>query len=144
MEPGRTSRRPIPMTPATRSFALLACLCLAACSQTHTDSVAPVATLAVPSTTASPTADPAPANPTYGLVNDTSKAISVIGCGPACPRSKLAPGSELDFSLGFGRVTVRFADGKTTCLQVMNGIIPATPQPRQLLRISKNTSASAC
>jgi hypothetical protein len=70
--------------------------------------------------------------------------VSVTGCESACPRTSLAPGTELDFSLGYGRVTVHFADGKTTCLQVINGIVATTPQPRQILRISKNTSASAC
>jgi hypothetical protein len=143
VEPGRIRGRLTTMTPATRSFALLACLSVAACSQTHADRNTPAATLTVPSS-ASPTSEPAPANPSYGLINDTSKPVSVTGCESACPRTSLAPGTELDFSLGYGRVTVHFADGKTTCLQVINGIVATTPQPRQILRISKNTSASAC
>ena len=98
----------------------------------------------VPSASASPTSEPALANPSYGLVNDTGVPVRVTGCGPACPRTGLAPGAELDFSLGYGRVTVHLAHGKTTCLQIINGIVPATPQPRQILRISKKTSASAC
>ena len=78
--------------------------------------------------------------PTYGLVNDTSTPVSVMGCGTACPRAHLAPHAELDFAIVQGQVRVQLADSTMTCLQFMNGAAVWPPPPRQILRISKRRS----
>ena len=128
--------------PASRTAALLACLFASACGQTH--QAVPAAVLSIPSSAASPTAVMPDGPPTYGLVNDTSKPVSVMGCGPACPRAQLAPNAKLDFAIVQGQVRVQLADGTITCLQFLNGSLPLTPLPRQILRVSKDTSAASC
>jgi hypothetical protein len=123
------------MRPATVALVLLGLTAGTACSGGST------AAIRVARSTSPPPAAPGSYSPAYGLVNDTKVTLSVTGCGKGCPRRALRPGEELDFSLGFGLVTVRRPDGRTTCLHVMNGIIPATPEPRQVLRVSRNTGA---
>lgn len=137
----RVSGRP-PVQAAPRAAVLLACLFVSACGQTNQE--APAAVLSVPSSGASPLAEVPGSYPSYGLVNDTSSPVNVMGCGPACPRTHLAPDGELDFTLMNGRVSIGLADGTTTCLQFMHGVRPLTPPPRQILRISKDASAASC
>lgn len=127
---------------ASRAALLLACLFASACSQTNQATTAAV--LSVPSAAASPLAELPASYPSYGLVNDTGKPVNVLGCGPACPRTHLAPDAELDFTLMNGRVTIQLADGRTTCLYLMHGAKPLTPPPREILRISKDSSAASC
>ena len=135
-------RRRILVTPALRTAALLAILFASACG--HTSQATLSAVLPVPSSAAS-VADVMPdESPTYGLVNDTSQPVSVTGCGPACPRAHLAPDAQLDFAIEQGRVSIQLADGTTTCMFFMNGVRQLTPLPRQIFRISKNTSTASC
>ena len=135
-------RRRILVTPALRTAALLAILFASACSNTAqaTLSAAPSA----PSSAASVADVTADESPSYGLVNDTSQPVSVTGCGPACPRAHLAPDAQLDFAIEQGQVRVQQVDGTITCMFFMNGVRQLTPLPRQILRISKNTSAESC
>ena len=121
---------------------LLACLFASACGQL--DQGVPAGMPAVLSSAASVAPVTPWTAPTYGLVNDTSKPVSVMGCGPACPRAHLAPDAELDFSIAQGQVRVQRADGTTTCMQFMNGVAQFTPLPRQILRISRDASAASC
>ena len=128
---------------ASRTAALLSCLFASACSQPN--QAAPTAVVSVPSADASmPAVLPVAEDPTYGLVNDMSKPVSVTGCGPACPRTHLAPNAELDFSIVRGQVRVQLADGTISCLYFMNGVVQLTSLPRQILRISKDASAASC
>ena len=135
-------RRWLLLTPAARTAALLAILFASACG--HTSQATLSAVLPVPSSAAS-TADVMPDGPpSYGLVNDTSQPVDVTGCGPACPRTHLAPNAQLDFAILQGRVSIQLADGTTTCLYFMNGVAQLTPLPRQILKVSKDTSAASC
>jgi hypothetical protein len=43
-----------------------------------------------------------------------------------------------------GRVVVHRNDGSTTCATFDNGVAPMTPAPRKVLKISSDTSGTAC
>ena len=130
------------MTPATRTAALLACLIASASG--HPNQAAPATVLTIPSPAAGPTAEFPTPYPSYRLPNDTSNPVSVMGCGLACPRTHLAPNEELDFTLRGGRVSIQLADGQTTWLYFLSGAKPLSPAPRQVLRISKDSSPASC
>ena len=125
-----------------RTAVLLAWLFASACG--HTGQAAPAAVLTIASPAPYPPAGMTAAAPTYGLVNDTSKPVSVTGCGPACPLTHLAPNAELDFAIVQGQIRAQLADGTITCLQFLNGAALWPPPPRQILRISKETFAASC
>ena len=129
------------MYPVTRTLAVLSCLLLAACGHSSSEHAAATSPSTTPSATSN--ADPTPPFPLYELVNDTNAIVAVTGCGATCPREAVAPGDKVDFA-GNGRVVVRRPDGTTTCANFYNGVVPITPAPRKTLRISTDTSKTAC
>jgi glucose/arabinose dehydrogenase len=127
----------------SRTIAGLACLTLAACDHAAIQHTA-AANSASATPTVQSTVDPTPPDPLYRFVNDTSATFTVTGCAPACPLEALAPGDTLDFAMGHGRLEFRRSDGLMRCANFVNGIAPLTPAPRETLKISSSTSATAC
>lgn len=79
----------------------------------------------------------------YRLDNDTAATVVVHGCEPGCEGASVKPGGHLDFQEPLLRVRLTKSDGSVTCWTIMRGVLPATPPPRETLRVSAS-SAAAC